>query len=57
MYISGEKKQVKWNKNIPIAVQPEGPTTRLYNYILGDFGEEEEEGEKEWKEKKTGNGR
>ena len=20
--------------------QPEGPTTRIYNYVLGDFGEE-----------------
>ena len=35
--------------------QPEGPTTRIYNYVLGGFEEkkkDEEEGEGEGKEKK-----
>ena len=26
--------------------QPEGPTTRIYNYVLGDFGEKKKKKEK-----------
>ena len=29
-------------------VQPEGPTTRIYNYVLGGFGEKKEE--KNWQQ-------
>ena len=32
--------------------QPEGPTTRIYNYVLGGFGEEEKRKRKKKKEKK-----
>ena len=34
------------------SVQPDGPTTRIYNYVLGAFGEkeEEEEGKEDWQQ-------
>ena len=35
--------------------QPEGPTTRIYNYVLGGFGEKKkEEEEKEEEERRLG---
>ena len=31
--------------------QPEGPTTRIYNYVLGGFGEKKEkEEEEDWQQ-------
>ena len=29
--------------------QPEGPTTRIYNYVLGDFGEKKKK-KKDWQQ-------
>ena len=30
--------------------QPEGPTTRMYNYVLGLWGEEEEKKKEDWQQ-------
>ena len=33
-------------------VEPEGPTTRIYNYVLGGFGEKKKKKEEEdWQER------
>ena len=32
--------------------QPEGPTTRIYNYVLGVFGEKKKKREKNFKKKR-----
>ena len=38
-------KHVEVASHIP---QLQGPTTRIYNYILGDFGEKKEKKKKDW---------
>ena len=30
--------------------QPEGPTTKIYNYVLGGFGEKKEKKREEWQQ-------